>query len=188
MLIRSPVLFMFLRSFPPSFRAFRISLCSLLSRPALRQLLGLAAFAGLHAMPAAALTCETVPSLFDQTPDNTISLTIGPDRPGATWGNTYFMLPKAYQAVRIRMKQLSSDVGLYPVKLIVRYSDDTIYEFLVDPISPVAGREITWGPWSIRDPQGQKIPDMFNVKVQENYALTPAAKGFAYTLTVEGCS
>lgn len=138
--------------------------------------------------PAAAFSCETVPSLFDQTPDNTITLTIGPDRPGATWGNTYFMLPRSYQAVRIRMDQLSSDVGTYPVKLIVRYSDDTIYEFVVDQVSPQKGRTVVWGPWTIKDPAGQKLPDMFNVKVQENYALTPAARGFTYRLTVEGCS
>lgn len=142
----------------------------------------------LHAGPAAALVCETVPSLFDQTEDNTIKLTIGPDKLGATWGNTYFMLPKPYQAVRIRMEQLSTDVGTYPVKLIARYSDDTIYEFVVDPVSPKQGRTLVWGPWSITDPAGQKIPDMFNVKVQENYALTPGARGFTYRLSVEGCS
>lgn len=142
----------------------------------------------LQPRPAAALSCETVPSLFDQTPDNTITLTIGPSKPGATWGNTYFMLPKPYQAVRIRMDQLSSDVGTYPVKLIVRYSDDTIYEYVVDPVTPQQGRTLVWGPWAIKDPAKQKLADMFNVKVQENYALTPTAKGFTYRLTVEGCS
>lgn len=142
----------------------------------------------LHTGSASALVCETVPSLFDQTEDNSIKLTIGPNKPGATWGNTYFMLPKPYQAVRIRMEQLSTDVGTYPVKLIARYSDDTIFEFMVDPVSPQKGRTLVWGPWSIKDPAGQKMPDMFNVKVQENYALTPGAKGFVYRLTVEGCS
>jgi hypothetical protein len=141
----------------------------------------------LHAGNAAALSCETVPSLFDRTPDNTLEVSIGPNQPGATWGNTYFMLPKPYKAVRIRMDQLSSDVGNYPVKLIVRYSDDTIYEFLVDQVTPQKGKTLVWGPWLIEDP-GQKLPDMFNVKVQENYAMNSAAKGFTYRLTVEGCS
>lgn len=151
-------------------------------------LAAIASGVAVNAAPASALTCETVPSLFDQTPDHTLTLSIAPGKQGATWGNTYFMLPRSYQSVRIRMDQLSSDVGTYPVKLIVRYSDDTIYEFAVDPLSPKKGRSLVWGPWLIRDPSGQKMADMFNVKVQENYALTPAAKGFTYRLIVEGCS
>lgn len=104
-------------------------------------------------------------------------------------GNTYFLMPRPYKRLIVHLKPATSDTGTYLVKLITRYTDDTIYEPIVEAIVPAAGVERTWGPIEVtpRFVPKDKIADMFNVKVQDNYTMTPDAKGFSYSVWVEGC-
>ena len=55
---------------------------------------------------------------------------------------------------------------------------------------PKANAPYKWGPLPVmaRQTPSGKIADAFNVKVQENYAMDPGAKGFSYTVWVEGCN
>lgn len=141
-------------------------------------------------VPAAKdLKCQLLPPWFRSDDTKVVTEKIAPKGALGPTGNTYFFLPRPFKYVMVRLTPLTSDVGSYTVKLIARYTDDTIYEPVVQGIVPQANTPLTWGPLEVKPsfaPKG-KIPDAFNVKVQENYAYEPAAKGFSYTVSVEGC-
>ncbi|HSE50330.1 MAG TPA: transporter substrate-binding domain-containing protein [Terriglobales bacterium] len=140
--------------------------------------------------PAAQLKCELLPPSHRSDDTKVVTERIGP-REGALGptGNTYFLMPRAYKYVMVHLQPMSSDVAPYLVKLITRYADDTIYEPVVETIYPKAGSPQDWGPLEVmpREVPDEKIGNMFNVKVQSNYALEPRATGFSYTVSVEGC-
>lgn len=141
--------------------------------------------------PAAkADACEPLSPTYRSDSSRVVTEKIGPtNSPGPT-GNTFFLMPQPYKYVIVHLNPTSSDVGTYLVKLITRYTDDTIYEPVVQTIVPKAGGNYTWGPLAVMPSAvpGDKIANMFNVKVQENYALNPEAKGFSYTVSVDGCN
>jgi hypothetical protein len=140
------------------------------------------------------LKCETLPPWFRSDATKVviekIGPEIGPEAAAGPTGNTYFMMPRPFKYVVVHLNPSTSDTAPYLVKLLSRYTDDTIYETMVETIVPKAGAPYTWGPLPVmarKVPNG-KIADVFNVKVQENYALDPGAKGFSYTVWVEGCN
>jgi polar amino acid transport system substrate-binding protein len=141
--------------------------------------------------PAAkADACVPLTPSFRSDSSRVVMEKIGPNDSESPTGNTYFLMPHEFKYVIVHLNPTSSDVGTYVVKLIARYTDDTIYEPVVEAIVPKANGNYTWGPLSVMPPAvpRDKIADMFNVKVQENYALNPGAKGFSYTVSVDGCN
>jgi len=142
------------------------------------------------AKPAAQQKCELLPPNYRTDDSKVATEKVGPKDALGPTGNTYFFLPREYRYAKVRIEPQTSDSASYTVKLIARYSDDTIYEPVVATIYPKAGMPLTWGPIELkpagRVPKG-KVVDMFNVKVQSNYALHPAATGFTYKVSVAGC-
>lgn len=140
------------------------------------------------------LKCVTLPPWFRS--DSTkvviekIGPKIGPEAAVGPTGNTYFMMPRPFKYVVVHLNPSTSDTAPYLVKLLSRYTDDTIYETMVETIVPKANAPYKWGPLPVmaRHVPNGKIADVFNVKVQENYAMDPEAKGFSYTVWVEGCN
>jgi polar amino acid transport system substrate-binding protein len=136
----------------------------------------------------ASLRCELLPPSFRSDLGYTVLEKVGPAAEKPT-GNTYFLMPRPYKSVVVHLNPLSSDNAPYLVKLITRYADDTIYEPLVEAITPRANTPFHWGPLPVMPPRvpKDKAANMFNVKVQENYTFAPDALGFTYTVSVEGC-
>jgi len=138
----------------------------------------------------AAGTCELLPPWFRSDSTKVVKEKIGPHSPGSPTANTYFFMPHPVNYVIVHLEPQTSDTAPYVVKLITRYTDDTIYEPVVETIRPKANVPFKWGPIPVmarKIPKG-KVADAFNVKVQENYAMDPGAKGFSFTVWVEGCN
>jgi polar amino acid transport system substrate-binding protein len=134
-------------------------------------------------------TCEPLPPWFRSDSTNVVREKIGPNE-GSPTGNTYFFMPHPVKHVIVHIEPTSSDTAPYVVKLITRYTDDSIFEPIVATIVPTANQPFKWGPIPVmaRKVPHDKIADAFNVKVQENYAMDPGAKGFSYGVWVEGCN
>lgn len=145
-----------------------------------------------HVAPApsaADLKCELLPPWFRSDETKVVKEKIAPNGASPT-GNSYFFIPKPVKYVIVHLEPTTSDTAPYVVKLITRYTDDTIYEPVVETIYPKANQPYRWGPLPVQArkvPKG-KIGDSFNVKVQENYAMDPGAQGFSYRVWVEGCN
>lgn len=135
------------------------------------------------------MRCETLPPFYRSDETMVLQEKIGPNE-ASTTGNSFFMMPHPVKYVVVHLTPSSSDDAVYPVKIITRYIDDTIYENVMGAITPQAGTPIVWGPLATvpANVPKSKVPDILIVKVQENYALQPDAKGFTYTLSVEGCN
>jgi polar amino acid transport system substrate-binding protein len=140
--------------------------------------------------PPATTGCEPLSPLFRSDSSRVVQEKISPNGSDSPTGNTYFLMRDPYKYVIVHLNPTSSDTGNYLVKLITRYMDDTIYEPVVKTIIPKAGGNYEWGPLLVMPSAvpKDKVPNMFNVKVQENYALNPEAKGFSYTVSVDGCN
>ena len=136
------------------------------------------------------LTCETLPPWFRSDSTKVVMEKIGPEAAVGPTGNSYFMMTHPFKYVVVHLNPSTSDTAPYLVKLIARYQDDTIYEPLVETIVPKADTPYKWGPLAVmaRHVPTGKVANVFNVKVQENYALDLGAKGFSYTVWVEGCN
>jgi hypothetical protein len=134
-------------------------------------------------------TCEPLPPWFRSDSTNVVREKIGPNEASPT-GNTYFFMPHPVKHVIVHIEPTTSDTAPYVVKLITRYTDDSIFEPVVATIVPTANQPFKWGPIPVmaRKVPHNKIADAFNVKVQENYAMDPGAKGFSYGVWVEGCN
>jgi polar amino acid transport system substrate-binding protein len=135
------------------------------------------------------MTCEALPPTFRSDASRVVKEKIAPNSPNPT-GNTYFLMRKPYKYVVVHLNPATSDTAPYLVKLISRYTDDTIYEPIVETIYPKANVPYRWGPIAVmarKVPRG-KVADAFNVKVQENYAMDPKATGFSYSVWVDGCN
>jgi|GEM_PF-44860 len=138
----------------------------------------------------AAGTCELLPPWFRSDSSKVVQEKIGPHIPGSPTANTYFFMPHPFKYVTVHLEPQTSDTAPYVVKLITRYTDDTIYEPIVETIHPQANLPYKWGPIPVmarKIPKG-KVADAFNVKVQENYAMDPGAKGFSFNVWIEGCN
>ena len=136
------------------------------------------------------LKCEALPPVFrSDSSSKVIQEKIGPDE-GSPTGNSFFMINPPAKYLVVRLTPTTSDSAAYPVKIITRYTDDTIFEPVMEAIVPQAGVPFVWGPLEVRPAEvpRDKVGDIVMVKVQENYALQPDAKGFSYTLSVEGCN
>jgi hypothetical protein len=136
------------------------------------------------------LKCEALSPWFRSDSTKVVMEKIGPEAAVGPTGNSYFMMTRPFKYVVVHLHPSTSDTAPYLVKLLARYTDDTIYEPMVEAIVPKANASYKWGPLPVmarQTPRG-KIADAFNVKVQENYAMDPAAKGFSYTVWVEGCN
>jgi len=131
-------------------------------------------------------TCEVLPPAQKHDASNVLTITMNPEGNPIVWANPYFQTLKPYKSVVVKLEPLTSDVGTYPVKIIARYNDDTIFEYGVFPIVPNTGKSYTWGPFPLN--QSGKIPRILNVKVQDNYFLTPNTKGFTFKISVLGCN
>ena len=138
---------------------------------------------------AADMRCEPLPPFYRSDASLVLEEKIGPNEASPT-GNSFFMMPHPVKYVVVHLTPGTSDDAAYPVKIITRYIDDTIYENVMDAIVPQAGTPIEWGPLETvpASVPKTKVPDILIVKVQENYLLQPNAKGFAYKLSVEGCN
>lgn len=134
-------------------------------------------------------TCELLPPWFRTDATKVVREKIGPKEASPT-GNTYFFMPRPVKHVIVHIEPTTSDTAPYVVKLITRYTDDTIFEPIVETIVPTANKPLKWGPIPVmaRKVPKNKVADTFNVKVQENYAMDPGAKGFSYGVWVEGCN
>jgi pimeloyl-ACP methyl ester carboxylesterase len=138
----------------------------------------------------AAGACELLPPWFRSDSSKVVQEKIGPHAPDIPTANTYFFMPHPVKYVTVHIEPKTMDTAPYVVKLITRYTDDSIYEPVVETIRPETNKPYKWGPIPVmarKIPNG-KIADAFNVKVQENYAMDPGAKGFSFTVWVEGCN
>lgn len=140
--------------------------------------------------PAGSLKCEQLLPSYRTDDTRVVTDKIAPAGANAPTGNTFFMMRRPVKYVIVHLTPLTSDTAPYAVKLITRYTDDTLYEASVELLHPEAGNAVTWGPLPTKPAKvpASKIADVFNVKVQENYLMDPQAKGFSYTLSVDGCN
>src|SRR3954469_14009330 len=72
--------------------------------------------------------CELLPPWFKSDSSNVVKEKIGPNIPGSPTANTYFFMPHPVKHVIVHLEPETSDTAPYVVKLITRYSDDSIYE------------------------------------------------------------
>ena len=135
--------------------------------------------------PANALTCESLPPQVSPQAGHTVPVTIGPEMGFGSHGNTYFLITRPFSTVTIKLTPLTTDSAAYPTQLIARYSDDTIFETGAPVFVPDSVKPFVWGPMKIGQPG--KTPNVFNVKILENYRLYPQSKGFSYQLEAVGC-
>ena len=95
--------------------------------------------------PIASLHCQALPPFYRSDSSKVLQEKIGPKEASPT-GNSFFMMPHPVKYVVVHLTPTSSDDAEYPVKIITRYTDDTIYEPEVVAIVPKANTPITLGP------------------------------------------
>src|SRR4051812_40161494 len=82
----------------------------------------------MRGLPRAAdMRCEALPPFYRSDASMVLQEKIGPNE-ASTTGNSFFMMPHPVKYVVVHLMPGTSDDAAYPVKIITRYIDDTIYE------------------------------------------------------------
>src|SRR5271156_5535854 len=105
-----------------------ILLCGAVVGPAQRATLAAPAEQEQRGAPPAGLKCETLSPWFRSDASKVVMEKIGPKDAVAPTGNSYFFMTRPYKYVVVHLNPSTSDTAPYLVKLIARYTDDTIYE------------------------------------------------------------
>ena len=113
----------------------------------------------------------------------TVQKRISADRlVGRTNWNTDFAVDRSYRSYRVNFQSVSTDRGTFPLAVFLRFTDGSNLQVVNDTLTLEPQQERRLGPF-LAVPG--KRTSLVNVRVGSS--AMPAATGFSYRVSVEGC-
>ena len=104
---------------------------------------------------------------------------------GRTNWNTDFVASKPYRSFKLFFTADSTDgnPGSYPIQAFLKFSDGSNLKVVDQSMKPPTGTGVQFGPFTA--PEGKAVSQV-NFRIGANN--DPAATGFSYRISVQGCN
>lgn len=113
----------------------------------------------------------------------TVQKRISADRlVGRTNWNTDFAVDRTYRSYRVNFQSVSTDRGTFPLAVFLRFTDGSNLQVVNDTLTLEPQQQRRLGPFPAVP---GKRTSLVNVRVGSS--AMPAATGFSYRVSVEGC-
>jgi len=113
----------------------------------------------------------------------TVQKRISADRlVGRTNWNTDFAVDRSYRSYRVNFQSVSTDRGTFPLAVFLRFTDGSNLQVVNDTLTLEPQQQRRLGPFPAVP---GKRTSLVNVRVGSS--AMPAATGFSYRVSVEGC-
>jgi hypothetical protein len=96
--------------------------------------------------------------------------------------NTDFAVDRSFRSYRVNFQSLSTDRGLFPLAVFLRFTDGSNLQLVNDNLSLDPQQQRRLGPFPAVP---GKRTSQVNVRVGS--AAMPGSTGFSYRISVEGC-